>query len=447
MTAQTLSKHKFSARKVALEILYLLEQKDLFAEECLQEFSFRHKLSPQDRRLAAELVFGTTKMKKRLDYVLSFLVEDGLERLTAWIRSILRMGIYQLDFTDKIPDYAAVDESVNLARQYGHAGVAGLVNAVLRNYLRHKEQVKFPEESVEYLSTFYSFPEWLIERWLSRFCRENVIQLCEYFNRKPSLGFRVDSLKADSEEVEGYFQQKSLTLRKGQFADRFYYLESPVELGQLKLLQQGKIYIQDESSLLAVELLDPQPGQTILDLCAAPGGKTGYIAQKMKNQGKVIAVDKSEVKLKLVKENCERLGIKIVETALGDAVKFKTEPVDKILVDAPCSGTGVLNRNADARWRKKPEDLPRLAKLQLAILKNAAALLKKGGVMVYSTCSIMPEENQMVVEKFVKSHPEVKVVAAGEFVPAQLVTPQGYLQSLPFVHNIDGAFAVRLKNK
>lgn len=444
MRTDAASKSLKSAREVALKVLYKIEQEGIFAEEGVEKYCAGVGFSGEDRRLVGELVFGTTKLRKRIDYLLSQVLDEKLERLTPWMRNILRMGIYQLAFTDKIPAYAAINESVNLAKKYGHTGVASLVNGVLRNYERKKEQIKFPQEELEFISSFYSFPEWLIEKWLSSFGRENVIGLCEYFNRKPNLGVRVNQLKSSATEVENYLQEISLSFRKGSFLEGFYYLESAVELDELELLPEGKIYIQDEASLLAVELLDPKPGETVLDLCAAPGGKSGYLAQKMQNQGKVIAVDKSETKLRLVRENCQRLGATIVEALLGDAVDFATAPVDRILVDAPCSGTGVLNRNADARWQKKPEDLERLAQLQLSILKNAASLVKPGGIIVYSTCSIMPEENQIVIQNLLAKHSELKVADAGQFFAAELVTQEGYLRTLPFMHKIDGAFAVRL---
>jgi len=438
---------KVTAREIALKSLFKIEQEEEFAEETVEKLCFRGELSAADRRLAAELALGTTKMRKRIDYELEFLVEEGLERLTPWIRNVLRMGVYQLEFTERIPAYAAVNESVNLARKFGHAGVAKLVNGVLRNYQRKKEEIKYPEDQAAYLATFYSFPEWLIGKWLKYFGRESVERLCEYFNRKPDFGFRVNTLKASKDEIENYFKDKKITFRPGNYCNDYYYLEGPVDLEELELLQAGKIYVQDESSLLAVRLLDPQPGETVLDLCAAPGGKSTYMAAQMTNKGNIIAVDRTAEKLKRLKENCLRLGVNIVAFIQADGLTFQTEPVDRILVDAPCSGSGVLNRNADARWQKKEEDLERLAELQLALLENAIKLLKPKGVLVYSTCSIMPEENQKVTDEFLKEHPEVKMVEAASIVSNALTIEEGYLRTLPFLHNMDGAFAVRLEKR
>jgi 16S rRNA (cytosine967-C5)-methyltransferase len=447
MKAATLAGKRKSVRQVALEVLYKIEQEGWFAEEAVAKSGLENRLSSADQRLLAELVLGTTKMKKRLDHILGQLVKKDSQRLTFWIRNILRLGIYQLEFTSRIPDYATVNESVNLASRYGHPGVAGLVNAVLRNYPKQQGKLVYPNDKSEYISAFYSFPEWLVEKWLALFGQEGTVRLCQYFNQKPRMGFRVNELRSSEKEIQKYSQDKSVPLQKGRYAEKYFYFDSPIELDRFDLLQTGKIYIQDQASLLAAELLDPQPGETVLDLCAAPGGKTCYLAQKMQNQGELLAVDKTESKLQLLRENIDRLGIEIVQTVRADATDFKRQKVDRILVDAPCSGTGVLNHNADARWQKMPQDLERLSELQLKILENAIILLKSEGILVYSTCSIVPEENQSVVERLLKRHLELKLETAAQLVPLELVTPEGYLQTLPFEHNLDGVFAARFAKR
>ncbi|OGC77209.1 MAG: 16S rRNA (cytosine(967)-C(5))-methyltransferase [candidate division Zixibacteria bacterium RBG_16_50_21] len=447
MKTESSAQTKISARETALKALYKIEQEESFAEDTVEKLAGENRLSPPDRRLVAELVLGTTKMRKRIDFEIGFLLDQRIERLTPWIRNILRMGIYQFEFTDRIPEYAAVNEAVNLARKYGHGGVARLVNAVLRNYQRKKKEIRFPEDETDYLATFYSIPEWLIEKWLAIFDMENVVRLCHYFNQKPAVGVRINTLKSDAAEIEGYCKEREITIRKGIYAGDFYYLQSAVELEKVELIEQGKVYLQDEASLLSVGLLYPKAGETVLDLCAAPGGKSTYLAQKMENHGKIIAVDKSVAKIAMMKKNCQRLGVSMVETVLGDATDFKAEKVDKVLVDAPCSGTGVLHRNADARWRKNPQDLKRLPELQLKILENAISLVRQGGVIVYSTCSIMPEENQEVVERILSKHRELELEDAGKVLCSAVVTKEGYLRTLPFLHNIDGAFGARLVKK
>jgi 16S rRNA (cytosine967-C5)-methyltransferase len=438
---------RLSAREAALRALYKIEQEGEFAEEIVAKITSETNLSPADRRLTAELVLGTTKMKKRIDYEIGFVLDEKIEKLTPWVKNIIRMGIYQLQFTDRIPEYASVNEAVDLARKYGHGGVAKLVNAVLRNYQRKKGEIKFPEDGNDYLATYYSFPEWLIEKWLAIFERESVIRLCQYFNQKPAVGLRVNSLKGKPEEIERYFRETQIVFKKGDYLENYFHMESPLNLQKLELIGQGKVYLQDEASLLAAELLYPKPGEIVLDLCAAPGGKATYIAQKMENQGKLIALDKSENKLKLLRENCQRLGVEIVETVTADAASFRCGTVDKVLVDVPCTGTGVLHRNADARWRRNPEDLKRLPELQFKILENAISLVKRGGAVVYSTCSIMPEENQEVVERVLKTHTGLELIDASRILSSKVVTKEGYLRTLPFLHNIDGAFGARLVKK
>jgi len=437
-----------TAREIALKILYELEVKDAFANETIQLFCKNYHLSNLDRRFVSELVNGTTKMRRKLDYVLSFFLEKEINKLTPWIRNILRLGVYQIDFMDRVPDSAAVNEAVNLAKKFGHRGTVTLVNAVLRNYLRDKSRVCFPsweENKVENIALFYSFPSWMVENWLNMFGEEEAIRLCQAFNERPKLCCRMNSVKVDHQSLEEKFTERKIKFKEGRFLEIFYYLESKVDLNRFLPLQEGLVYLQDESAGFPVILLDPQPGETILDLCSAPGGKTTFIAELLKGKGKVLAVDKSWEKIELLKKNCRRLGIDWVNCICGDAYHFQCKPVGRVLVDAPCSGLGVLRRNSDSRWRKQKEDLLRLQKLQLQILFNAANLVKKGGVLVYSTCTITPEENDQVIELFLEKRKDFKPVDASLYVESQLVDASGFVRTFPHIHKMDGSFAARLE--
>ncbi|HKZ22572.1 MAG TPA: 16S rRNA (cytosine(967)-C(5))-methyltransferase RsmB [candidate division Zixibacteria bacterium] len=439
------SSKKYSPREIALRILYGIEEEGLQAADGIDFYCGENKSSNLDRRFITELVNGTTKLRRRIDFGIQTFLKEKLEKLTPWIRNILRMGVYQLDYMDKVPESAAVDESVKLAKKYGHSGTAGLVNAVLRSYIREKDKILIPRENpVEFLGIFYSFPDWMIEKWLSEYGEENTIKLCGYFNAKPKISFRVNLLKTDSAAVEKKLTAEKIEYQKSRWLENFYTFSSAVDLDNLDILNQGAIYIQDESTALPVLLLNPQPGETVLDLCAAPGGKTIFMAEKMQNKGKIIALDKSLNKLKLISENCQRLGVKIVETKMGDGTEFETEPVDKILLDAPCSGLGVLERNAEARWLKQEKDMDRLSQLQLTLLNNAKDLLKKGGIMVYSTCSLAKEENEMVVEKFLQENKNFSLGDAAETVNPES-TENKFVKTYPFSHNTDGSFAAGLK--
>jgi len=439
------SSQKYNAREIALRIFYGIEEEGLQASDGIDFYCGENKTSNLDRRFITELVNGTTKLRRRVDFGIQFFLKEKLEKLTPWIRNILRMGVYQVDYMNKVPESAAVDESVKLAKKYGHSGTAGLVNAVLRNYIREKEKVQIPRENpVEFLGIFYSFPDWMIGKWLAEYGEENTIKLCGYFNDKPKISFRVNLLKTDTDEVEKKLRSAKIEYQKSQWVENFYTFTSPVDLEKLEILSSGWIYIQDESTALPVQLLNPRAGETILDLCAAPGGKTILMAGKMQNQGKIIALDKSLNKLKLISENCRRLGVEIVETKMGDGTNFKTAPVDKILIDAPCSGLGVLERNAEARWVKQKKDLERLSQLQLELLNNAKKLLKKGGTLVYSTCSLAKEENEMVIEKFLESNRDFRLLDSSEYVNPQL-TENKFVKTYPFLHNMDGSFAAGMR--
>jgi 16S rRNA (cytosine967-C5)-methyltransferase len=438
-----------NAREVALQILYEIEVRSAFANETIELFCQNYHLSNLDRRFVSELVNGTTKMRRRLDYVLSFFLEKEINDLTPWIRNILRLGVYQIDFLDRVPESAAVNESVNLAKKFGHRGTVALVNAVLRSYLRDKSRVSFPsweENKVENIALFYSFPSFLVESWLNTFGEEKTIKLCQVFNERPKLCFRLNSMKIDSHSLEEKFNESKTKFKSGRFLENFYYIESRIDLNHFTPLVEGLVYLQDESAGFPVTLLDPQPGETILDLCAAPGGKTTFIAELLRDKGRVLAVDKNWEKIRLLRENCRRLGIDSVSYFCGDATNFQVPPVDRVLVDAPCSGLGVLGRNPDSRWRKQKEDWERLQKLQLEILFNAASLVKKGGVLVYSTCTLTREENDFVIEKFLEKRRDFRLTDGSLYVDSEVVDESGFVRTFPHIHKMDGGFAARLNS-
>jgi 16S rRNA (cytosine967-C5)-methyltransferase len=435
-------KRNKNPRELALRILYDIEIKDTFADPSILSFSKSYHLSSLDRRFLSELVHGTTKMKRRLDHILGLFLERKVEELTPWIRNILRMAIYQLDFLDKVPDNAAVDESVKLAKIFGHKGTVTLVNAVLRRYLRERSLVSFPaweEDKIKNIGLFYSFPDWMVQMWLEVFGEEETIKLCQAFNQKPKLWCRINSLKIDPEGFEEMLTREKIKFRPSRYLKGYYSIESKLDLNRFPPLKRGLVYFQDESAGLPVMLLDPQPGQRILDLCAAPGGKSTSIAQQMKDLGLVLAVDISEKKLEKVRENCEKLGVESVNLCCADAKNFSCHPVDKVLVDAPCSALGTLGRHSDARWRKRSSDLMRLQKLQLEILLNASGLVRKGGVLV------TPEENQPVMERFLQKRKDFKVTDASVLVNPELVDQHGLIRTLPHLHNMDGSFACRFE--
>ena len=435
-------------REIALSILHDIEVKSAFADRAVSSSARDLRLSAVDRRFVQELVFGTTKMRRRLDFVLERFLERKTDSLTPWIRNILRMGIYQIDFLQKVPARAAVDESVKLAKRFGHKGTVMLVNAVLRSYLRDKGRVSFPSrdtDPIQNIALFYSFPDWMVEQWVGLFGEEGAVQLCEEFNRRPHLTCRINQLKTDPGRLKERLEGDGTKCKTGKLLDDYLIIESKINLDRFAPLQEGLAYIQDESAGLAVRLLDPRPGERVLDLCAAPGGKSTHIAELMGDKGLVIAVDISSGKLKTVSQNCERLGVRSVVLCCADARDFSCDPVDRVLVDAPCSALGTLGTNPDARWRKQKDDPPRLHVLQLEILSNAAKLVNEGGVLVYSTCTLTPEENEQVIFDFLSHNLNFELADASDFLTSEVVDNRGMVRTLPHIHKADGAFACRLE--
>ena len=368
----------------------------------------------------------------------------------------MRLGLYQIFWLDRIPDHAAVHETVELAKQNGFGPQAGFVNAILRSYSREADETKklLAELKISNPAIGFSHPQWLVEKWQNRFGVEKTSQLLEWNNMPPKIFARVNTLKIDAgklieklreENIEYDFagQASRLSQTSNQengdrcdacpagFENLVLELKSHPPLNSLASFRDGWFYIQDPSTLLAVCELAPQPGEMILDLCAAPGGKTTFIAQLMRNEGKIIACDISEERLKLVLENCQRLGVTCVETTQNSKLKTENSKFDRILIDAPCSNTGVMRRRVDLRWRISPEEILRLRQTQLDLLKLAATKLKPGGVLIYSTCSLEPEENSEVIKEFLREHDNFKL--------------ESERQLFPFADNADGAYVAKLR--
>jgi 16S rRNA (cytosine967-C5)-methyltransferase len=438
-----------TAREIALNVLKEVDEKDAYANIALSHALEQYRPSPQERRLATELVYGTIKAKNTLDWVIGQYASRSLDKMTVWVRNILRMGAYQLLYLERIPASAACNEAVNLTKRYGHMGTAKFVNGILRAIARSKEQIEFPDiasDPAEHIALRFSHPAWLVRRWLTRFRVEETIELCRKNNETPNMSIRANLLKITRQELQHQLEADGLTVEVSGWAPEGLLIDGFSALGQLDALRQGLFQVQDESSMLVAHVLDPQPGEFIIDACGAPGGKTTHIAQKMGNQGRVLSTDIHAHKLKLTAENCGRLGIDIVETKTTDARYLHEayfEQADRVLVDAPCSGLGVLRRKPDSRWRKCPEMLIELPELQMDILKSAAQCVKPGGILVYSTCTIEPEENEAVIRRFLSGHPEFALEHAGLLLPEP--RPEEMVQLYPHRDNVDGFFIVRLR--
>ncbi len=393
-----------TARETALDLLNHWSRSRQLADALLEERLPAAKLSAVDRALAMELFYGCLRQKLVLEFILQQLAPKPPRPPVA---NILRLGLYQLRFLEKIPVHAAVHETVELAKRHASPAEAKFVNAVLRR----QNEVGMPTEAW----IQYSHPRWLWDRWHARWGEEQTTALCEWNNQPPPIYIRAKT------------PPPGLALEPSPFHPLAYRVLKPAEL------TVGQFYVQDPSTLVAVDVLDPQPGESVLDVCAAPGGKTTYIAEKMQNRGQIIAADSSSSRLQLVGENCRRLGVTIVATLAchGTGLErcLRGQKFDRVLVDAPCSNTGVMRRRPDLRWRLAETEINRLAELQMQLLRAAGTFVKPGGVLVYSTCSLEAEENERVAERFGREHPR--------FV-------RGTTRSLfPPRDGVDGAFVAR----
>jgi len=455
------------ARQIALLTLSEWESGDRKIDAVLERELRTASLDDRDVALAQNLTYGVIRWKGRLDWVLDQYVKGGLTALPITIRNALRLGLYQVDYLDRIPPRAAVSESVNLAKRYGHKGTAGLVNAVLRNILTSLRP-DFPsldDDPVGHIGVVYSHPPVLIERWLKRYGTVNTTILCEYNNEVPRLVARANGLRTDATELAKSLRRDGRDSRPGRYFDECLEVLGGGDVKNLTAFRKGEMQFQDESTLASVRLLNPEPGESVIDMCAAPGGKTTAIADRMRCHGSIRAFEISEKRARMLRENLERLGVRNCEVIEGEAQPGAVAPADAVLVDAPCTGTGTLGRRIDSRWKfdvhsreRIREDIEELERIhprqifarqtsrQLRLLHTAAKLVKPGGRIVYSTCSLEPEENEYVVRRFLERRRDFEVDDASKFVPGMFVEG-GFVTVLPQRHGIDGAFAARLVRK
>ncbi|MFH2048863.1 MAG: 16S rRNA (cytosine(967)-C(5))-methyltransferase RsmB [bacterium] len=436
-------------RASVIEILLLIENgeaTDTAVNKVLSDKKFRSI----DKRFLLQLVNGTTKMRRRLDHEIKFYLARPSMKLTPRLTNILRLGFFQLHFTDRIPAAAAVSESVNLALYMTDRARANLVNAVMRSALREPEKVVFVnkhEDPVKHLGDFYSFPDFIVQYAISEFGIERTEQMLNSFNAPPQVTYRVNFLKTKPDEVANLLQKNNIEFSYGKYLPEFIHIkESGLPL-QSELIDTGKVFIQDESSGLAVRLLNPRPGMNMVDLTSAPGGKATYAAIRMRNKGRVTAVDKSQLRLQLVQENAQRLGIKIISPVVCDMLLFEGGMFDRVLLDPPCTCWGTAGKNSDLRWSKTKEDIVNLSKIQATMIQHAAKLVKPGGILVYSTCTILRAENDSIVEEFLLKNKNFEIDSAKEYFGDDLVASRGFVKTYPLVGDMDGAFCARLKKK
>jgi 16S rRNA (cytosine967-C5)-methyltransferase len=412
------------------------------------------KLSGPDRGLFAELVFGVLRRQGTLDYILTGLLTQPLLRLEPQVLIFLRLGLYQLMYLDRIPESAAVNESVNLAKQ-SLPRASGLVNAVLRNYLRNKDTVTFPDPvaaPADSIAARHSHPAWLVKLWFSQIGEAETELLAEASSRQPPLTLRANTLKTTRDELVQTFAANGISAVACRYSPHGIQVEGRHHIPGLPGFREGLFAVQDEASQMVAFLLDPQPGERVLDTCAAPGGKATHLAQLMGNQGELLAMDNAGSKLPLIIESAVRLGISNIRTRAADLLQSAALPAaafDRVLLDAPCSGLGVIRRNPEAKWRLTADDITRLAAVQKIMLKNAVRLLKPGGVLVYSTCSTTRQENEEVVSDFISRQSDCVLENLNGLFPEnkEIFTEDGMFRAWPHRHGMDGFFAARIRKK
>ena len=406
-------------REVALKVLYKIDKEQAYSNIELNEQirQNRKNLDEKDIGLISELVYGVTTWRLTLDEIIKKYSKIKLKKISPWIINILRMGIYQIIFLDKIPKSAAVNESVNLAKRYGHSSSSNFVNAILRKVEKTDYDDFFEiEDDIDRISKTTSMPKWIVEELVKENGIKIAEQICKNSNLKPNITIRVNRLKIAKKELIQKLEQKGIECKEPENEEMntqdFLILSKVKNIENLQEFKDGFFTIQDLSAGQTAKILDPRPVEMVLDACSAPGGKTTYLAELMENKGKIKAWDIHEHRTKLVEQNANRLGINIIETQVKDATQYDKnldEKFDKILLDVPCLGLGVIKRKPDIKWQRKPEDIEEITLIQRKILENCSKYLKKVGTLVYSTCSILKEENEEIVIKFLSENKQFEI--------------------------------------
>jgi 16S rRNA (cytosine967-C5)-methyltransferase len=443
------------ARTKALEILIRWEKRgspmDPLFDEMLRDDPL---ITDLDKAFVQEVVYGVLRWQGKLDWIISAYSHIKPHRMERAVITILRMGAYQILFMDRVPSRAAVDESVKLAKKMKKRDAVPFINGILRGIAEERKEVSYPDlrkDPVDHIATLYSHPLWMVRRWVDQWGTEETIALCQANNQIPPFTVRVNTLKGSREKILNQLHDEKIAATTTPFSPVGLVISDPPPLNTWGLLQGGWLQVQDEAAQLVSIILAPQPGELVLDVCAAPGGKTTHLAQLMEDQGEIVATDVSQTKLGLLQENCRRLGITIVKTLRQDAAAsppFPPASFDRVLADVPCTGLGTLKRNPDGKWRVKEPDIPRMQQLQGAILAQASTMVKREGILVYSTCTITPEENEGVIEAFLSEQKGFHLEDGSPLLPPGcegLVDSKGYLRTFPHHHGMDGFFAARMR--
>ena len=407
------------------------------------------EIRQEDRSFACELVYGIVRRQRTLDALIDLLGKKKAAQQPPDLRIILHLGLYQLRYLDRIPASAAVNTSVELAKKNGLAKLAGVVNGLLRGYIRqgeNKDPLHLPDNAIARLGIKHSFPDQIVASWLEQLPVEEVDRLLGWFNESPKIDLRVNILKSSVPEVEAAFKAQGISVEPIPLLPQGLRLQGAGLITELPGYKQGWWVIQDSSAQLVTHLLDPQPGETIIDACAAPGGKTTHIAELMADRGRIIAVDRSAKRLNKVRENAARLKISSIEIQPGDSRDRSefTNIADRVLLDAPCSGLGTLHKRPDLRWRQTLKNIKELFKLQQELLEQTATWVKPKGILVYATCTLNFLENEKVIQSFLANNSHWSIKSPGGAIAQNWVQSEGWIKVYPHRHDMDGFFMVGL---
>ncbi len=439
---------QIDARRLAVTILERVFRSDSYANILLDTYFKKYTYSPRDRALTTELVYGTLRWVGWLSYMLQQTYHGKWVKVPSIIQRILEIGLYQILFLDKIPEYAVVHEAVRIANEEKGPVWGRVVNGVLRQIVRNRDGLTPPsieEDPALAISVRWSHPRWLVERWIEELGIERTRFLCQANNERPKISIRINRLKTTREKMMDHLRHAGFSAEPSHLLDEFATVDHGGELTTLSSFREGLFSIQDVSGGLVGRLMDPQPGETIIDLAAAPGGKATHMAELGGDRLVILAVDRYDTRIRKIQKNQKRLNLKGILPILGNGCQIGIKQVDKVLVDAPCSGLGVIRRRGELRWRFTPDKIPGLVQLQKSLLSAGADFVKPGGALVYSTCTVLPEENERVVDNFLKSHFHFQVENSRQFVDASVVSDRGFIETWTDDHGIDGSFAVRFK--
>ena len=442
------------ARELILKILVAILDNGAYSNIELNRCFMANELRQCDVAFITEMVYGILKYKLRIDYVISSFSRVKLKKMSCWIINILRMGVYQMMFMDRVPVSAAVNESVKLAKKYGHAYSVKFVNGVLRSISRDKDKVKYTscdKDKLKYLSVWYSYPMWIVKRCVDDFGYDFTKSFLESSNKKPKFCIRVNTTRISVEELMDLFNKNGIGAVRSSISEYGLVLDKAYDIVNSDFYKKGYFTIQDESSMLVASVVNPECEDVVVDVCAAPGGKTTHMAQLMNNSGLVYAQDLYKHKVQLIDDMANRLGLCNIRSCVFDSTTVRSELIgcaDKVLADVPCTGLGIMRRKPDIRWRKESGDVENIAKLQYKILDIASKYLKEGGVLVYSTCTITRDENLGVIRRFIQEHSNFVMEDITNLIPDFIrsdTSSKGYIELYPNVQGTDGFFISKMR--